>query len=231
MHRLARLFLSTWLALTGLLVASGSLAYNIDTSNTSPTNVTGLWWNPNESGWGAMLTGESNLIFVAMYTYNTFGAPVWYVVPIARLSEVVASARCTGCRGHGPHPRLEQRGRKRVASGIVVDVVFRREQWSDDFHDRRRFRFEGDHAADFRGVVITAARESEHREKPEARGWCVEHDTRSFQRSLTLFVLRLSIRPVPRARVLRPGHGPVQRTAWLEAMTRRLAVGWSSIPT
>ena len=39
----------------------------------------GLWWNPNESGWGIHFTQRGNVIFAAWYTYDGTGAPKWYV--------------------------------------------------------------------------------------------------------------------------------------------------------
>jgi hypothetical protein len=38
-----------------------------------------LWWNPNESGWGAAITQESAIAFVTIFTYDAAGKPTWYV--------------------------------------------------------------------------------------------------------------------------------------------------------
>lgn len=86
----ASLFLA---ALAFLLssTANRSEAYSIDTA-ASPSIITGLWWNPNESGWGVTLTQQYDVIFVAMYTYDAVGNPIWYVVTNC---PVIASG-CTG---------------------------------------------------------------------------------------------------------------------------------------
>jgi alpha-tubulin suppressor-like RCC1 family protein len=42
--------------------------------------LTGLWWNPNESGWGISLTQQASTIFVAWYTYDQAGKPSWFVM-------------------------------------------------------------------------------------------------------------------------------------------------------
>ena len=55
-------------------------------------NWQGLWWNANESGWGMSLTQHGDLIFVAIYTYDAAGVPVWYVIPNCP----VTTAGCTG---------------------------------------------------------------------------------------------------------------------------------------
>ena len=43
----------------------------------------GLWWNApadSESGWGMSLTQRGAILFMAWYTYDSSGAPVWYVI-------------------------------------------------------------------------------------------------------------------------------------------------------
>ena len=68
-------------ALTILLSPSVTLSagYSIDTA-ASPSPITGLWWNQNESGWGMTLTQQYDVIFIAMYTYDFAGNPIWYAV-------------------------------------------------------------------------------------------------------------------------------------------------------
>ena len=79
------------LALLWFSSVTPSAGYTIDTA-ASPSVITGLWWNPNESGWGVTLTQQYDVIFVAMYTYDAVGNPIWYVVTNC---PVVASG-CTG---------------------------------------------------------------------------------------------------------------------------------------
>lgn len=67
-------------ALTFLLASPIALsAYTVDTE-ASPSPITGLWWNASESGWGATLTQQYDVIFVTMFTYDGAGNPTWYVV-------------------------------------------------------------------------------------------------------------------------------------------------------
>ena len=53
-------------------------AFTIDTSSASP--LTGLWWNANESGWGATITQQSSILYVTIFVYDTASNPVWYTV-------------------------------------------------------------------------------------------------------------------------------------------------------
>ena len=69
-----------------LLVASPAFA------NTFNSDLSDLWWNANESGWGVSLTQQFGIIFAAWYTYDSSGKPVWYVVPNC---PVIGA----GCRG------------------------------------------------------------------------------------------------------------------------------------
>ncbi len=80
------------LALTlALLLPTFSEAqtYTVDTSAASP--LTGLWWNANESGWGATLTQQSSIMFVTMFVYDAAGIPTWYTV-----SCTISGAACSG---------------------------------------------------------------------------------------------------------------------------------------
>ncbi len=79
---------------TILLTFGGSFVsqaqtFTIDTSASSP--LTGLWWNASESGWGATITQQSNMLFVTMFVYDSAGNPVWYTVSCA-----IAGTSCNG---------------------------------------------------------------------------------------------------------------------------------------
>jgi hypothetical protein len=52
---------------------------NIATQATSPASVnyTDLWWNPLESGWGINLNHQGDVVFAALFTYDSNGAPLW----------------------------------------------------------------------------------------------------------------------------------------------------------
>lgn len=38
-----------------------------------------LWWNPNESGWGANVAQQNDILFVTLFVYGPNGSPTWYV--------------------------------------------------------------------------------------------------------------------------------------------------------
>lgn len=62
------------------------------TVNTTTSPITGLWWNQNESGWGAGLIQQFGVIFVTLYTYDSEGKPTWYVASNC----AVSADGCTG---------------------------------------------------------------------------------------------------------------------------------------
>jgi hypothetical protein len=43
-------------------------------------NVTGLWWNPNESGWGLNINQQGDVAFATMFTYDVDGKGMWLVM-------------------------------------------------------------------------------------------------------------------------------------------------------
>lgn len=65
---------------------------------TSPAGLSGLWWNPSESGWGISFTQRRNVIFGAWYTYDSSGKPKWYVASNCALPAGVTgtSGTCSG---------------------------------------------------------------------------------------------------------------------------------------
>jgi len=64
----------------------------------SPSALSGLWWNPGESGWGISFTQRRNVVFGAWYTYDSTGKPRWYVASNCALPAGVTgtSGTCTG---------------------------------------------------------------------------------------------------------------------------------------
>jgi hypothetical protein len=65
---------------------------------SSPSALTGLWWNSNESGWGISFTQRRNIVFGAWYTYDGSGNPKWYVSPDCEMPAGVTGTNgtCTG---------------------------------------------------------------------------------------------------------------------------------------
>lgn len=59
-----------------------------------PGPLSGIWWNPNESGWGINFTQRHNNIFAAWYTYDTSGKAKWYVA--SNCSMPAGSSSCSG---------------------------------------------------------------------------------------------------------------------------------------
>jgi YVTN family beta-propeller protein len=67
-----------------------------------PGVLSGLWWNPAESGWGIHLTQRRNKVFAAWFTYDPIGVPRWYVASDCSMSpplpcpDCVEKAFCSG---------------------------------------------------------------------------------------------------------------------------------------
>lgn len=43
------------------------------------TDVTDLWWNPDESGWGVNLIQQNNIVFATFFVYDANGRAHWFV--------------------------------------------------------------------------------------------------------------------------------------------------------
>jgi hypothetical protein len=58
------------------ILAFASLAASARAS--SGTNFSDQWWNPNESGWGASMLQQADVIFVDLFVYGPDNRPTWY---------------------------------------------------------------------------------------------------------------------------------------------------------
>lgn len=63
--------------LASLLFAVSTAAY----ANSASTDLSDMWWNPNESGWGMNVAHQNDTLFITLYVYANNSAPTWYVAP------------------------------------------------------------------------------------------------------------------------------------------------------
>jgi len=91
MKHFIRVLFSLLMALAAVAGSSNASSYTIDTTS-SPSVLTGLWWNASEAGWGLTITQQFGVIFVAMYTYDAANNPIWYVITNCP----VAAGGCAG---------------------------------------------------------------------------------------------------------------------------------------
>jgi hypothetical protein len=76
--RTAARLLGTWavLACLGLPIGAGAeTPFTLKTSVT--TDVSDIWWNPNESGWGMQLVQSDDIVFATVFIYGADGKPTW----------------------------------------------------------------------------------------------------------------------------------------------------------
>jgi len=70
------------------------------------TDVSDLWWNPDESGWGVNVIQQGNTVFATFFVYDANGRAHWYVASAL----VAPSASASGAtfqgdlfESHGPY--------------------------------------------------------------------------------------------------------------------------------
>ncbi len=65
-------------------------------SGTVPNiiDLTDLWWNANESGWGVSLTHANSNVFATWFTYDATGKAIWYVAPACTLLAATTTTSC-----------------------------------------------------------------------------------------------------------------------------------------
>ncbi|HJU21468.1 MAG TPA: hypothetical protein VJ891_03075 [Casimicrobiaceae bacterium] len=47
-------------------------------ASTATTEITDMWWNPAESGWGVNVTLQDDIAFLTFFVYDTTNTPIWY---------------------------------------------------------------------------------------------------------------------------------------------------------
>jgi hypothetical protein len=60
---------------------------------STPSDYSDMWWNPNESGWGANMIQQEEIIFVTLFVYDSSGQPTWFVGPNTAHAGTVAGAQ------------------------------------------------------------------------------------------------------------------------------------------
>lgn len=56
-----------------------ALATPVAQANTITTDFTDLWWVPSQSGWGANVIQQEDILFVTLFVYGQNNAPTWFV--------------------------------------------------------------------------------------------------------------------------------------------------------
>src|ERR1700682_5874136 len=51
-------------------------------ASTSTSEITDMWWNPAESGWGVNIILQNSVVFATFFVYDANHNPVWYTAPL-----------------------------------------------------------------------------------------------------------------------------------------------------
>ena len=70
---------------TPLPVVIGSHQSRAKSSAT--TDVSDLWWNSNESGWGVQLVQNNDFVFATLFVYGSTGTPTWFSAQLNNVGE------------------------------------------------------------------------------------------------------------------------------------------------
>ncbi|HVO88711.1 MAG TPA: hypothetical protein VMV45_09225 [Casimicrobiaceae bacterium] len=53
-------------------------------ATTSSVEITDMWWNPSESGWGMNVVAQRDIGFATFFVYDQNQNPVWYTAQLSR---------------------------------------------------------------------------------------------------------------------------------------------------
>jgi hypothetical protein len=66
---------AVFICLSVSLLAGAQTTSSLKTAVT--TDISDIWWNASESGWGMQLVQEDNIAFATMFIYGADGKPTW----------------------------------------------------------------------------------------------------------------------------------------------------------
>lgn len=75
-------------AITRQLFSSRQGKCSIPAETGGSSSLTGLWWNPAESGWGISFAQQEETVFATLFTYGLDGRPTWFVMPDGRRRDI-----------------------------------------------------------------------------------------------------------------------------------------------
>ena len=62
----------------GITMRSAAIEQSIPLSTAQLTNFADQWWIPAESGWGASVLQQGDILFIDLFVYGTDGKPTWF---------------------------------------------------------------------------------------------------------------------------------------------------------
>jgi hypothetical protein len=68
-----------------LVLVLAALLPRVAPAQDAPGAWSGLWWNPQESGWGIHLTQRRDIVFAALFGYGSNGEPRWWTASDCRM--------------------------------------------------------------------------------------------------------------------------------------------------
>ena len=60
-------------------------------ATSANTDVTDIWWNPNESGWGMQMVNTGTFVFATVYVYGADGKPTWLIGQLDKTGAALAT--------------------------------------------------------------------------------------------------------------------------------------------
>lgn len=65
-----------------LIAALGGAWAGATTASSATTDITDMWWNPDESGWGVNVIQQNDVGFATFFVYDQQRIPIWYTAEI-----------------------------------------------------------------------------------------------------------------------------------------------------
>lgn len=77
---------------SAVLMLSIWLCAPLASANTFTTDLTDLWWNENESGWGVTATHQREIVFLTFFVYGPDNRPTFYAATTTFVGQTASGA-------------------------------------------------------------------------------------------------------------------------------------------
>jgi len=94
--------------LSSLLAGVAAFGSSAAVASTNTTEITDMWFNPAEAGWGVNIILQNNVAFMTFFVYDTNRNPVWYTAELRFVDNFVWSGPLYATNGPwfgGPFPQ------------------------------------------------------------------------------------------------------------------------------
>ena len=112
--------------LSSLLACFVAFGSPVAGASTNTTEITDMWYNPSESGWGVNIVLQNNVAFMTFFVYDADRKPVWFTAELRFVDSFVWSGPLYVTSGPwfgGPFPQASVTARQAGVASFSMSAT------------------------------------------------------------------------------------------------------------